>query len=126
MVMEAFEMTKNYRLQGFTLIEVITALAIVGILLVPILTSFLQASKMSAETKDALQAYNLGRKYMEGILYEKNRRIENPKTIIMESGMQISLEIKNYGESNQLEEVVVSIMKNKNELITLKSLKKIG
>jgi prepilin-type N-terminal cleavage/methylation domain-containing protein len=53
--------------KGFSLIEVIVTIAVIGIVLIPLATFFINTSKYSINTKEQLLANEIAQQYVEGL-----------------------------------------------------------
>lgn len=59
-------MRKNKRNKGFTLVELVIAVAILGIVISPLIANFIQSAKLNRKSKISLNATNMAQDIMEG------------------------------------------------------------
>jgi prepilin-type N-terminal cleavage/methylation domain-containing protein len=67
---------KQHNQAGFTLLEVIISLAILGIVVFPISSIFTGSARQSQKSKERLQANHTAQKYMEFLKSKKGKEID--------------------------------------------------
>ncbi|WP_053957101.1 type IV pilus modification PilV family protein [Inediibacterium massiliense] len=121
---------KTLDTKGFTLIEVILSIAILGIILIPCITLFLSAHKNVKESDDLLKATLLAQKKMEEIksapILPETSDMDPYREDSEEPGYQYKIYItpieeskfkENYLATIQIREDQILVLKNKDEPI---------
>ncbi len=74
---------KNHNNRGFTLVELIIAVAILALAVSPLVANFIQSSKMNLKGRKSLNAMNLAQDVMEGLSgYSADEIIKNVREVI--------------------------------------------
>ncbi|KYH35324.1 hypothetical protein CLTEP_07280 [Clostridium tepidiprofundi DSM 19306] len=80
--------------KGFTLVELIITIAILGIIIVPISSMVLTSAKITKDSEDKLNATNIAQEYMEKIKSDDSLVLNNSKLNYEEGKYNIECEIR--------------------------------
>ncbi|MEJ8554509.1 type IV pilus modification PilV family protein [Tepidibacter sp. Z1-5] len=122
--------------KGLTLVELIVSLAILGIILVPLSSFFVNTIKVNKSSENQMIANQLAQKYMERVKFSDldNSDSENivlPDEEIIEDDNYKSFEIKKivqeYEQNNKLVKITIKVKKknDNHDLVELVGLRKI-
>jgi len=83
-----------YKQKGFTLVELIITIAILGIIIVPISSMVLTSAKITKDSEDKLNATNIAQEYMEKIKSDDLLVLNNSQLNYEEGKYNIECEIR--------------------------------